>query len=385
MTRLLFGLSFIGLAHTFVGYALLMWFRAVAAPRPLAAANWEPHVDVVVVAHNAAADLAAKLDNLLALDYPAEKLRIHVASDGSEDLTASILAECTDARVRSTIFPVRRGKSACLGDILPTLDGAVVMFADVRQRLEPDALRALLRPLADAEVGAVSGELMFEHSAGDFAGGVDAYWRYEKFIRRSESESGSVVGVSGALYAARRALLPRVPEGLILDDLWIPLQIAAHGARVVFVADARAWDRPSPDPVLEAQHKRRTLAGNFQLILRDPGLLLPWAHPLGWRLWGHKWLRLLAPLLLLTLFVTNALLCASSGKWQLLLLIQVAFYAAAVAGMLSPPLLRHLSIRLAAMFVRMNGYVVIGFLDAVRGGSGHLWSVTRQADMSARS
>jgi len=385
MMRLLFAASALTLGWTFVGYAAAMHLRARLAPRPVRAGDWEPQVDLVVVAHNAAAELGAKLDNLLALDYPPARLRIHVASDGSEDLTAAILRERADARLRVHLFPRRRGKSACLGDVLAQLDGEIVVFADVRQRLEPGAVRALLRPLADPSVGAVSGELMFERAEGDVAGSVDAYWRYEKLIRRSEAESGSVVGVTGALYAARRALLPPIPPGLILDDLWIPLQIARRGARVVFAADARAWDRPSTDAALEARRKRRTLAGNFQLIARDPALLLPWAHPLGWRLWGHKWLRLLAPWLMATAFATNLAVAAGSGspRWQFLLLAQLAFYAAAFAGLRRPALQRLLPVRLAATFVRMNGYAALALADFLRGRAGHLWAVTRSGDATS--
>lgn len=380
MRRVLLVASVLALGYTFVGYALVMWVRARFAPRHVDAANWEPGVDVVVVAHNAAEQLVAKLDNLRALDYPADRVQFHIVSDGSEDLTASFLRDCTDPRVHAHVFAHRRGKSACLGDVVPRLSGEIVVFTDVRQRLETDAIRALLRPLADAGVGAVSGELMFEDAHGDFAGGVDFYWRYEKFLRRNEAETGSVVGVTGALYAARRALLPPIPPGLILDDVWIPLEIARRGARIAFAADARAWDRHSSDAALEAQRKRRTLAGNFQLIAREPMLLLPWTHPLGWRLWGHKWLRLLAPWLLALLLVTNMLLVPASPKWVLLLLVQIAFYAVAVAGFWSPSLLRHLPVRLATTFVRMNGYAVLALFDFTSGRAVPLWAVTRHTD-----
>lgn len=384
MTRVLFAASLLALGWTYIGYALAMWARACFAPRYVDAANWEPRVDVVVVAHNAAGELAAKLENLSALDYPADRLCIHVASDGSEDLTASLLQEYADRRVRIHVFAQRRGKSACLGDIIPQLDGEIVVFADVRQRLEVDAIRALLRPLADAEVGAVSGELMFERAGSNFASGVDFYWRYEKLIRRSEAASGSVVGVTGALYAARRTLLPAIPPGLILDDLWIPLEIARTGARIAFAADARAWDRPSTDAALEALRKRRTLAGNFQLIARDPTLLLPWSHPLGWRLWAHKWLRLLAPWLLAIVLLTNIRLAPTSMTWLLLLLAQSAFYAVAIVGLWSPPLLRYLPVRIATTFARMNGYAIVGLIDFASGRAAPLWSVTRHTDTTPR-
>lgn len=382
MTRVLFAASALSLVHAFIGYACVMWMRARIAPRPVHAADRTPDVAIVLVAYNAAAELPAKLANLLALDYPAQRLAIHVASDGSEDLTAALLEACTDPRVHAHVFPQRRGKSACLGDVVSRLDAEIVVFTDVRQRLDADAVRALMRPFADPAVGAVSGELSFEPTPGGVAGGADAYWRYEKFIRRNEAASGSVVGVSGALYAARRALLPRIPAALILDDLWIPLEIARSGARIVFAADARAWDRPPTDAALEARRKRRTLAGNFQLIARDPKLLLPWCHPLGWRLWGHKWLRLLAPWALLTMLATNIALAPVSARWGLLLLAQAAFHAIAIAGLGEPALLRHLPVRMATTFVRMNAYAALALFDFLGGRAMHLWQVTPRSDTS---
>ncbi|MBS0558355.1 MAG: glycosyltransferase [Proteobacteria bacterium] len=380
MLKALFLVSFVLLVHTYIGYPLLMRLRARLAAKPLRAADWEPRVDVVVVAHNAAAPMHAKLANLLALDYPADKLRIHAVSDGSEDATATVALATGDARVIVHAFPQRRGKSACLGEVLSGLDSEIVVFTDVRQRIDAGAIRALLRPFADATVGAVSGELMFEAAPGDVAAGVDLYWRYEKAIRRSEGESGSVVGVTGALWAARRTVLPAIPPGLILDDLWVPLEIARQGARIVFAADALAWDRPSTDAALEAQRKRRTLAGNFQLIAREPALLLPWAHPLGWRLWGHKWLRLLAPWLLFALFASNLAKASTSPAWQLLALAQCAFYLGATVGLLVPAALRFRPVRIAATFVRMNAYAVLGLFDFLRGRAQPMWAVTRHSD-----
>jgi poly-beta-1,6-N-acetyl-D-glucosamine synthase len=175
-------------------------------------------------------------------------------------------------------------------------------------------------------------------------------------------------------------LLPTVPEGLILDDLWIPLQIARDGSRVVFASEARAWDRPSKDADLEARRKRRTLAGNFQLIAQEPALLLPWTHPLGWRMWGHKWLRLTAPFWMFMLLVSNLALASSSPKWLLLALAQIAFYGVAIAAMRKPDLLRIMPVRVITTFVRMNAYVLLGLHDFLTGRASAAWSVTRHRD-----
>ncbi|NCT68789.1 MAG: glycosyltransferase family 2 protein [Rhodanobacteraceae bacterium] len=362
------------LAFAYVGYPLAMWARARWTPHALQPRAWQPRVDALLVVHDAAAGLARKLDNLLALDYPPERLRVHVACDGCTDASAAIARGHADARVSVHAFPTRRGKSACLGDVLPGLHGDVVLFCDVRQHIAGDALRELVHALSDPRVGAASGELVFERPREcGFASGVDAYWRYERFVRRHEAASGSVVGASGALYAARRALLPPVPAGLILDDLWIPLAVARGGARIAFARGAHAFDHAETDPAAEARRKRRTLAGNFQLIAREPSLLLPWTHPLGWRLWGHKWLRLLAPWLMALALLANLALAARSPAYRLLALAQLGFYALAALAWLAPACARWPPARLAATFVRMNGYAALGLLDFVSGRATAAW------------
>lgn len=362
----------------YAGYPLLMALLARWRPRPIRAGNWSPAVDVVVVAHDAGGAITSRIDNLLDLDYPTDRLRIRIGCDGCGDDTAArarqhVAAHGVGDRIDVVAFPERRGKSACLGDLVAPSRADVVLFCDVRQRIEPGALRALVAPLADPAVGAVSGELMFESIEG-FGGSVDAYWRYEKFIRRNESSSGSVVGVTGALWVARRSVLPVIPAGLVLDDVWTPLAIARGGFRVLFCGDAVAWDRPSRDASQEEMRKRRTLAGNFQLIGREPALLWPPAHPLGWRLWGHKWLRLAAPWLFVVALLANVALVGDGGAYAMLLAAQLSGWLLAALGIALPALQRLLPVRIAALFARMNLYAALALFDYLRDRNAHLWT-----------
>ncbi len=366
------------IAFCYVGYPLLVAVQARWSPRPVNSGNWQPRVDVIVVAYNAGDSIERKIDNLLALDYPADRLRLRLGSDGSSDDTvqrarAHIAQRSCEDRVSIEAFPTRRGKAACLADLIAHSDADVLLFNDVRQRVEPVALSALLRPLADRQVGAVSGELMFERADG-FAGSVDAYWRYEKFIRRNESASGSVVGVTGAIWAARRDALASIPAGIILDDVWLPLAIAKRGLRVLFCGDAIAWDAASTEPAQEALRKRRTLAGNFQLIANDPSLLWPGSHPLGWRLWGHKWLRLASPWLFAIALLCNVVVVAESPWLALLLALQLLGWIMAAIAFIQPDWQRFLPLRIAALFARMNLYAAQALFDFVRHRDAHLWS-----------
>jgi cellulose synthase/poly-beta-1,6-N-acetylglucosamine synthase-like glycosyltransferase len=363
----------LGLAHVFVGYPL--WVAALARwwPRRVRPLAWTPRVTAVVAVHDGARQIEAKLAGLLALDYPPGLLDIVVACDGCTDDTAARCRRLGDARIRVLEFDERRGKAACLNDAVAQARGDVLLMTDVRQRLEPDALRRLVANLGDPAVGAVSGELRLFDAQTGFARGIDAYWRYEKLIRRAESRSGSVVGVSGALYAMRRELFRPLPAGTVLDDVLVPMQVAAAGQRVVFEPLAVAWDGTSQQPQEEQRRKIRTLAGNYQLIQLAPWLLLPWRNPLWFRFVSHKLLRLLAPWLLLGLTLAAALLATRHRLFAAIALALVAALAAVVAGRRVPSLGARLPVRLLTAFCYLNLFAAQALVAFARNRRLHLW------------
>lgn len=373
-----FWLAACAVAFTYAGYPLLMALRAKSGARPLRSGPQTPTIDVLVVAHDAADLVAAKLRNLLALDYPPDLLRVTLACDGCSDGTEAVARAVDSERLRVLAFQPRRGKSACIADALPHLDAELVLFTDVRQRIDPGAARQLAAAFADPAVGAASGELVLDADNG-YGRGIDAYWRYEKLLRRLETASGSIVGCTGALYAARRELLAPPPPSVILDDMWIPLAIAAKGHRIVFVPDALAHDRGASDSASEEARKRRTLAGNYQLLHRWPQLALPGAHPLALRLWGHKWLRLAAPWCLLALLAANAWLARGGDAFYLATLgLQAAAYLLALCARLRPALANAwLPARLCGAFLSLNLSALLALLDYLRNPRAHLWRTTR--------
>lgn len=361
------------LAWTYAGYPVWLWLLARVAPRPLAKRRWQPQVSVCMAVHDGMAHLDAKIDGLLAHDYPAEKLELVVVSDGSTDGTGARLRQRASERVVAVDVPVRRGKTACLADAIARARGEVLVFTDVRQRLAPGSVQALCDALASGELAAVSGLLRLEDVNG-YAQAVDAYWAYETFIRRAEAATGSVVGVSGALYAVRRADMPLLPPGLVLDDVWVPLRIAAAGGRIGLEPAAIAFDRASPTAAVESARKRRTLAGNWQLLAQWPAVAIPGRHPLAWRFIQHKLLRLLAPAFLFGAFVANLALLGQGALAQGLFAAQLLAYAGALAGWRWPALRRLRLVKLASAFLEMNVYAALGFVDFLRSRDAHLWS-----------
>ena len=334
MMAILFWASLLLLAYTYAGYPLLVAAWARLRPRPAHSPTATPTLTVVVVAHNEAARTRDRLSNLLALDYPRERVEILFASDGSTDGTAEVARALKPAGVEVIAFETRRGKAAVLNDVIPKTHGEIVVLTDARQTFDDAALRALAGGFADPRVGAVSGELILDGSGGQPTGvaeGVGFYWRYEKFIRRNESRVDSTVGATGAIYAIRCDLFEPIPADTLLDDVLIPMRIARRGYRVLFEPRARAYDRPAATAGEEFTRKVRTIAGNFQLFAREPWLLNPFQNRLWFQTVSHKGLRLVGPLCLMAAFVANLGLLDRPG-YPWLLAGQLAFYGAALGG-----------------------------------------------------
>lgn len=328
----LFVLSILLLVYLYVGYPALMWALAARRPRASPAGDIEPTVSVVIVAHNEAHRIRGRLRNLLDLDYPADRLQVLLASDGSTDETVERARAFDAAGVTVLAFARRRGKPAVLDEVVPQATGEIVVLADARQRFDRHALRTLVRHFADPRVGAVSGELVLTRTGNATAAGdgVGFYWRYEKLIRRSESRADSTVGATGAIYAIRRSLFAPIPADTILDDVLIPMNIVRRGYRVLFESDARAYDRVATARE-EFTRKVRTIAGNFQLLGRERWLLNPFQNRLWFQTLSHKGTRLLAPAFHVTAFAANVAL-AVDPLFALLLAAQMVFYATALSG-----------------------------------------------------
>jgi cellulose synthase/poly-beta-1,6-N-acetylglucosamine synthase-like glycosyltransferase len=321
------------LAYTYVGYPLLIGAWSRIHPWPVRRGDVEPTVSILLAAYNEEGEVAARIRNLLALDYPPRRLEILVASDGSRDATLERAAAFEGARVRVLGCPERRGKPAALNALARRARGEVLVFTDARQRFERSTLRALVANFADPDVGAVSGELILvaDPDRGSVGEAVGLYWRYEKWIRRAESRVHSTVGATGAIYAVRSGLFRPLPEDTLLDDVLVPMRVVAQGRRVVFESAARAYDRAAATASQEFARKARTLAGVFQLFARNPWVLDPLRNRLFLQTVSHKGLRLLTPLALGGALVANLLLL-QSPFYRSCLAAQMAFYAAALAG-----------------------------------------------------
>ncbi len=334
LMKLVFWLSVAVTLYVYVGYPALMAIWARLAPRPVRRLPITPRISIVIAARNEADTIDRRLANLLSLDYPRDAMQIVVVSDGSTDATADILASYGSS-IDVILLPPG-GKARALNAGVAAARHEVLVFADARQTFAPDALRALVEPFADRAVGGVSGELLLDCESGEgtstIGEGVGAYWRYEKWLRRQESLAGSTLGSTGAIHAIRRDLWKPLPPETILDDVLAPMDVVLAGARVVFEGRARAFDRAASNGSAEFARKTRTLAGNYQLVMLRPRLLLPFANPVWLQFVSHKLGRLVVPYALLGIFVSSIALAAEERLFAAALGAQIVFYGLAAYG-----------------------------------------------------
>jgi len=368
----LFWVMLLLIIYTYFGYPFLTAVLQKTSSRSIDKHNIFPSVSVVIAVHNGENTIEQRIQNLLIQEYPLEQLEVIVVSDGSSDSTVAIVETLKSEQVAVYALEENQGKAVALNHGILKASGEIIVFADARQVFKPDAIKNLVASFADDTVGCVSGELHFlEDPSSKIEAEMGAYWKYEKFIRRCESASGSVIGATGCIYAIRRELYQPLPAGTILDDVLTPMNIARSGKRVLFEGQAVAYDIISKDATQEWRRKVRTLAGNWQLFSLASWILFPWENPLWWRYVSHKLLRLLVPFgMVIVLFVSPLL---SGSYYQMFFLMQLAFYGTALSGFLMPLTRSIRLVNLTYFFMVMNLAAVAGFWKWITGGCATAW------------
>jgi poly-beta-1,6-N-acetyl-D-glucosamine synthase len=370
--QVIFWLAVGVILYTFLVYPFLLGLLANRFKCPVRQAPITPRVTLLIPAYNEALVIARKLENALALDYPADRLEIVVVTDGSDDGTDSIVAALTARGVRLYHNPRRQGKAAAINRVMPMIDSEVVVFSDANAMLERETMQKLVRNFADLEVGGVAGEKRV------LDGGEGLYWRYESYLKGCESAISSVMGAAGELFAIRRELFkPPEPDSL-LEDFMISLRLVEAGWRVVYEPEAIATEDISHSLAGEWERRARITAGGFQSISRLTGLLSPARGRVAWQYLSHRVLRWAATPFLVPVVCALNIVLLDLPFYRYILLGQTGFYLLALLGFfLARRGLRHGLPYIAFYFCFTQLAAWAGFGRYIRGSQPVNWSKAR--------
>jgi glycosyltransferase involved in cell wall biosynthesis len=335
--------------------------------------SYEPTLTVIMPVHNEARRIGAKVANLLALDYPREKLQILVIGDACTDDTLERAQAAGQGTV--TVIPLadRAGKAAGLNAGLERATGEIIVFTDAGIMLDRPSLRHLIGHFTDREIGCVSGEDYIEGSETE-----GLYGKLELLLRREEARLHSIAGASGCFYAQRRELCEPFRAGMAPDFLSV-LNVVRQGKRALAEPLARGSMTATSSQRAEFTRKVRTFLRGITALFGNAGLLNPFRHPaFSFILWSHKLMRWLAPLPMVGCLVAAWVLRAQP-LYLTFFIIQIVLYAAAVAGMLWPQLAARLVlVRLSAFFVLVNAAALKALALWLLGSRVEVWQPTQR-------
>lgn len=394
--KIIFWLCLVLFVYTYFIYPLLLILLGLFLRRPINKRDITPPVSMIIAAHNEERNIRRKIKNSLELNYPKDKLEIIVASDCSTDNTDDIVREYEDERVTLVRLSVRGGKTAAQNLAVENATGAILVFSDAPTLYRPDAIRKLVRNYYDSTVGCVTGEVIYVNDDDSLVGkGGALYWRYESWLKRMESDIGSVLGAAGCIYSIRKSLYTPFDENYISDfisplklivrsssldgDFLTPLKIYTKGIRSVMEPEAISIEQTSKSLAEELNMRSRVITRAISGLFYMKEILNPVRYPLySFQLISHKIMRWLTPIFMMAIFIVNIFLLEQQF-YQLCFATQLFVYAIGVLGYLCDkkklPMLK--AIYIPYFFCVTNLAVLFGIIKYLTGKRAKVWTPAR--------
>ena len=378
MLELLLWGSILVLAYIYVGYPVLVVTLGKLFRRRIAYGEGWPSITVIIAAYNEEKHITETVRTILALEYPKDRLDIIVASDASSDATDRIVANLGAPNVRLLRVEGRVGKTACQNAAAAAARGEWLVFVDATTQVERKALLAMSRNFHDPAIGCVAGRLIYVSRHGDVTGtGGTSYWGYETALRLAESSLGSLIGVSGQLYAIRRSAYRPIPHDLI-SDFVVAMVMRGQGLRTVLEPAAVCFEDTLDQADRELSMRVRVTLRSLVAISTQRRFLNPFCFgAFAWQLWSHKLLRYMSPVFWLLALLANIGL-AAQGAYLWLLAAQLCALAIGLLGFLPVRVFTHS--RLLARpfyFLLTNLASAVSLVRFVRGEKVVTWTPLR--------
>jgi Glycosyl transferase family 2 len=368
----LFWGSVLLILYAYAGYPLLLYGLSLLRTRTVRKAEITPPVSFIITAHNEQARIRQKLENTLRLAYPRDRLQVLVASDCSTDGTDGTVQEFRAHGVQLVRSPIRRGKEAAQKEAIEVSRGEILVFSDVGTMLDAGALTQIVNNFADPTVGCVSSEDRIVDADGRVTG-ENAYVRYEMLLRSLETRVNSLVGLSGSFFAARRHVCQPWRSDL-QSDFNTLLNSIRRGLRGVSDPHSIGYYKNIAAESREFERKVRTVVRGLAVFMNSLPLLNPLRHGLfAWQLLSHKLCRWLVPFLLTVVFLTSAVLAASSPFFLMVFCIQVIVYGSVFMHAIRGSSPSRAVLKVPFYFIMTNAAILVAWYRFAKGERYVIW------------
>jgi len=378
--QIIFWIAIAAIAYTYAGYPLLLILIGKFRAKPITRREVTPSVTVIIAAYNEERDLAGKLENTLALDYPKDRLEIIVTSDCSTDRTDEIVRSFESRGVRLHRQAERLGKTAAQNAAVEKASGEILLFSDATTHYRPNVLRMLAPSFADPSVGCVTGTVIYAHDAdSSVSHGTRSYWSYEFLLKKHESAITSLIGVCGCMYAVRKsAYVPLYHEAC--SDFLVATMMVRQGLRAVYEPEAVCVEEPNARAHKELAVRVRIITQTLADLWRNRDVLNPFVKGFyAVQLVSHKVMRYIVPLFLIAILMTSAFLALHSAFFAVIFMAQVCFYLASAASTLLVRLgVNSRWLALPHYFVITNVACLIALFKLLRGERYIKWEPVRE-------
>src|SRR5512133_1241854 len=386
--KILFWLFFSIILYTYLGYTVILLitaaFRRIFKQVKSSDSKDESEVTLLIPSYNQERFVIEKINNSLDLNYPVNKLKIIWVTDGTTDNTYDLL--CRYPEIEVIQEKERKGKIHDMNRGMKAVKTRLVIFTDANTMLNRDAIREIIKPFADKKTGCVTGEKRIADTGMQKAvgAGEGLYWKYESMIKRLESETGSVVGAVGEIFAIRRDLYKEVSEDTLLDDFTLSLQVISQGYNIKYAPGAWGTETASLAVSEEIKRKIRIATGGMQSLTRMTELLNPFRYGImAFKYISHKVLRwTLVPFSFPLVFILNLIIFLSSYSnlfYQLLFGLQCLFYLMALAGRLLENVKTRAGVLFAPYYLFIMNYAVLyGFFRFLSGDYSVKWQKVKR-------
>jgi cellulose synthase/poly-beta-1,6-N-acetylglucosamine synthase-like glycosyltransferase len=376
---ILFWFSVATVAYIYFGYPLLLKTHLLGSVKTWRRGDARSTVSFIVAAHNEESVIAAKIENLLASDYPSERVEILIGSDGSSDSTEEIVRRFANCGVGLISFPQHQGKSAIQNGLVAAASGEILVFTDADCILPAQALARLIENFEDERIGLVTGSPRYQNELEtDVTQNESLYLRYETWLRNQESDCGLLAMASGSLFALRRSLWKPLDPNWS-DDFALPLQMELAGMRNILdsrVAPLTRLTQSLPGSMFNL--KVRIVSKDFKTLLAHGKLLNPFRHgAIAVTLWSHKLLRWLVPYFLVATIASNIFMWRSPF-YRVALILQMILYASALAGFFWRPRRIGFPFSVLASFCLVNFASLVGTAKGLLRQTSGKWKPVRK-------